>query len=204
MIANWRNDFGVGDFPFLIVQLASFMTIHPEPMESSWAGLREAQWLATTALPNVGTAIITDCGDEKDIHPHRKAPVGERLALLARRIAYKENIAAFSPAFKSMTVQNGKVLLTFDHVGKGLEAQTMDTAGRPVANGKVVGFAIAGPDHKFVWAEGRVTKPDTVEVWSPLIPAPAAVRFGWADYPVVNLYSKEGLPVVPFRTDMPK
>jgi sialate O-acetylesterase len=203
MISNWRNDFAVGEFPFLIVQLAPFMTIQAQPQESLWAGLREAQWLATTALPHVGTAIITDSGDPVDIHPHRKAPVGERLALLARRIAYGESIDALSPSYKSMKVMGGKTILTFEHVGKGLVAHTTDTAGKAVEAGKVVGFTVAGRDGRFVWADARITGPATVEVWSAQVPEPTAVRFAWADYPVVNLYSQSGLPAAPFRTDRP-
>jgi sialate O-acetylesterase len=204
MIQDWRGIWGIKDFPFLIVQLAPFMDIRPEPQESDWARLREAQTFATTVLSNVGTAVIVDSGDEKDIHPHRKQPVGERLALLARKIAYGQDIVDEGPVFKGMKMEGDKAVLTFDDVGSGLEAKTVDTAGKPVRDGKLVGFAIAGADGKYVWADAVVSGKDTVTVSSPQVPNPVAVRYGWADFPVVNLWNKEGLPASPFRTDAPK
>lgn len=204
MIENWRRDWGIRDFPFGIVQLAPFMAIKPEPSESNWAALREAQTLTITAIPNVFVAVITDVGDEKDIHPRRKQPVGERLALGARKVAYGENLVASGPTFKSLSVQDGKAVLQFDNVGAGLEARSTDSAGKPAPAGKVVGFAVAGADGKFVNAEATITGPNTLTVSAPQVAAPVAVRFGWADYPVVNLWNKDGLPAVPFRTDVPK
>jgi sialate O-acetylesterase len=198
MIRNWRRDWGQGDFTFLAVQLAPFdggkkrslEQIAAVPGESTWAELREAQMLATKVLPNVGVAVITDVGDKDDIHPAKKAPVGERLALEARVIAYAEKITGFGPVFKSAHFAGDKAVISFDHVGKGLEAQ----------GGKLQGFAIAGPDRKFVWADAQI-QGDSVVVSSPAVSNPVAVRYGWADYPVVNLWNKDGLPASPFRTD---
>jgi len=99
MIRNWRRDWGQGDFPFLEVQLAPFMKVQEQPQESSWAELREAQWLATKVLRNVGMAVITDVGDPADIHPKKKQPVGARLALAARAIAYGERIEHSGPIY---------------------------------------------------------------------------------------------------------
>ena len=198
MIRNWREKWGQGDFPFLAVQLApwdknrrrSIEEIAAQPVESDWAELREAQVLAARILPNVGIAVITDVGDKDDIHPRNKQPVGERLALAARVIAYGEPIDGLSPLYRSVEFKNGKAIVHFDYVKGPLK----------VKGDKLLGFAVAGPDRKFVWAEARVNG-KTVEVWSPKVPNPVAVRFGWADYPVVNLYSSAGLPVSPFRTD---
>jgi len=215
MIQNWRRDWGQGDFAFLAVQLAPFMQIKPEPGESSWAELREAQLLATKALPNVGMAVITDVGDEKDIHPKKKEPVGARLALAARAIAYGEDIVYSGPTYRSMKVKDDKAILRFDHVGSGLaagplpgksenakedkQAVTYDTrTGRIEVS--LTGFAIAGEDKKFVGAKADI-QDDKVVVSSPQVQKPVAVRYGWADYPVVNLWNKEGLPASPFRTD---
>ncbi|MDX1933799.1 MAG: sialate O-acetylesterase [Capsulimonadales bacterium] len=203
LIADWRREFEVGDFPFLIVQLAPFSTIRSEPAESQWAALREVQWRTGESVPRTGTAVITDLGDEKDIHPQRKGPVGERLAMLARKIAYGEPVAAISPSFKTMKVETGKVFVTFKMVGPGLEARATDTAGKTHPPGTVVGFSVAGRDGRFVRADARIVGQETVVVSSPEVPEPVAVRFGWADYPVVNLYSRNGLPVAPFRTDQP-
>lgn len=190
MIRCWRRDWGRGDFPFLAVQLAPFLKIQDQPQESSWAELREAQWLATTVLPKVGMAVITDVGDPADIHPKKKQPVGERLALAARAIAYGERIEYSGPIYHNKVVKEGKAVLNFDHVGKGLEAR----------DGELKGFAICGDDRKFVWAKAEIVG-DTVVVSSLEVAQPVAVRYGWADCPVINLWNKNGLPASPFRTD---
>jgi sialate O-acetylesterase len=198
MIQNWRNDFGQGDFPFLLVQLAPWdkskkreiAEITKTPGESDWAELREAQLLATKVLPNVGMAVITDAGDKDDIHPSRKAPVGGRLALAARGIAYGEKVVWSGPAYRSLKVEGHKAILSFDNVGGGLEAR----------EGALKGFAIAGADKKFVWADAAI-EGDKVVVTSRAVLHPVAVRYGWSDFPVVNLFNKAGLPASPFRTD---
>jgi len=190
MIRCWRRDWGQNDFPFLLVQLAPFKAIKDQPDESDWAELREAQLLATQALPHVGMAVITDVGDPKDIHPTKKQPVGERLALAARALAYGEKITFSGPIYRSQRIEGNRVILNFDHVGRGLEAR----------DGALKGFAVCGADRRFVWATAEIVG-DTVVVSSPQVPQPVAVRYGWADCPVVNLWNKDGLPASPFRTD---
>src|SRR6266542_3841984 len=123
MIRCWRSDWGQGDFPFLEVQLAPFLKVQEQPQESSWAELREAQLLATQVLRNVGVAVITDVGDPADIHPKKKQPVGERLALAARAIAYGERIEYSGPIYSGAGFKDGKAVLQFDHVGEGLEGR---------------------------------------------------------------------------------
>jgi sialate O-acetylesterase len=189
MIKNWRDDWKQGDFPFLFVQLAPFMKIEPQPTESAWAELREAQHFTLKALPKTGEAVITDLGDENDIHPKRKTQVGERLALAARSIAYKEKLEFSGPAYDSMKAQGDKIVLRFKHVGGGLKA-----------SGPLTGFTIAGDDKRFVNAEAEIVG-DTVVVHGSGLTKPVAVRYGWANYPVVNLTNAEGLPASPFRTD---
>jgi sialate O-acetylesterase len=190
MIKNWRTDWKQGDFPFLIVQLAPFMKIETKPQESAWAELREAQLLTAIKVPNCGLAVITDVGDEKDIHPKWKEPVGSRLAIAARALANGEKIVYSGPVYRGMKIDDDKIVLSFEHVGGGLVAK----------GGTLAGFSIAGEDRKFVPAEAEI-RDNTVVVWSGKIPHPVAVRFGWANYPVVNLSNKEGLPASPFRTD---
>ncbi len=190
MIRNWRRDWGQGDFPFLEVQLAPFMKIQDQPQESGWAELREAQLLATKVLPQVGMAVITDVGEPADIHPKKKQPVGARLAFAARAIAYGEKIEYSGPIYAGVGFKDGKAVLQFDHVGKGLEARA----------GDLKGFAVCGEDKKFVWAKAEILG-NTVVANSPEVPKPVAVRYGWADCPVVNLWNKDGLPASPFRTD---
>ena len=135
-------------------------------------------------------AVITDVGDPKDIHPHQKAPVGERLALAARALAYGQKIVYSGPVYDSMKVEGNKAILSFKHVGGGLV----------VKGDRLTGFTIAGPDHKFVNAEATIQE-DKVIVTSPRVEKPVAVHYGWADCPVVNLWNKDGLPATPFRTD---
>ena len=190
MIESWREVWNEGEFPFLFVQLAPFMKIEPEPMESAWAELREAQLLTMLNCPNTAMAVITDVGDENDIHPKQKQPVGERLGIAARALAYGEKIEYSGPIYDSMEIGDGKVILHFTHVDGGLECR----------GDKLTGFTICGEDRKFVNAEAEIVG-DTVVVSSPAVPKPVAVRFGWANYPVVNLWNKAGLPASPFRTD---
>ncbi len=191
LIRCWRRSWGQPDFPFLCVQLAPFKATQAEPGESDWAELREAQLLATQVLPHTGMAVITDVGEQKDIHPRKKAPVGARLALAARAIAYGEKVEYSGPTYKSMTVSGDKAVLKFTHVGRGLEAR----------DGELKGFAVCGEDHKWVWAKAEIQKNNTVAVSSSEVSKPVAVRYGWADFPVVNLWNKDGLPATPFRTD---
>jgi sialate O-acetylesterase len=198
MIRNWRQDWNEGDFPFLAVQLAPFdkgkkrelATIAGKPEESDWAELREAQALATKVLPKVGMAVITDVGDKDNIHPAKKELVGARLALAARGIAYGERIEYSGPIYRNMKIKGDTVVLSFDHVGNGLESQ----------NGELKGFAICGADKKFVWATADI-QGERVVVSSREVPQPVAVRYGWADFPVVNFWNKADLPASPFRTD---
>ncbi len=196
LIRNWREDWGEGDFTFLAVQLAPYAPRRPledilkKPEESDWAELREAQLLATKILPKAGIAVITDVGEKEDIHPRKKEPVGARLALAARGIAYREKIEYSGPIFRSMRVSDSKAVLSFDHTDSGLDAR----------EGELKGFAICGPDKKFVWAKASING-DKVIVSSPEVQNPVAVRYGWANYPVVNLWNKAGLPASPFRTD---
>jgi sialate O-acetylesterase len=192
MIQSWRDEWRQGDFPFYWVQLADFQAEAPKPRESAWAELREAQTMTLSRLPHTGQAVIVDIGEGRDIHPRNKQDVAQRLARWALALDYGIPIAHQSPTYKSMAKQGNKVVLTFDHAGRGLRA--FDTP-------KPLGFALAGSDRKFVWAEARIAGPDTVEVWSEEVSDPVAVRYAWADNPVCNLYSAEGLPATPFRTD---
>ena len=206
MIKDWRAKWGY-EIPFLFAQLANFRDHKPELAPSKWARLREAQ-LKTLALPKTGMAVIIDIGEARSIHPINKQDVGSRLALAARAIVYGEKTIVYSgPIYRSMKADGGKITLTFDHVGGGLiigPPEGAITAGpeeapKPGAE-KLVGFAIAGPDQKFVWASAKIVG-NTIVVSSDQVKAPVAVRYGWARNPTCNLYNKEGLPASPFRTN---
>jgi sialate O-acetylesterase len=190
MIDNWRHAWGQGDFPFLFVQLANYMARDPEPTDPNWAWLREAQ-LMTLKTPNTGMAVIIDIGEANDIHPRNKQDVGLRLALSAEHVAYDSKLVYSGPMYDSMKVEGNKIRLKFKHTGAGLIAKD-----GPV----LTGFALAGPDRKFVWASAKI-EGDTVVVWNDSISQPAAARYAWANNPECNLFNKENLPASPFRTD---
>jgi len=192
MISSWRKEWGQGDFPFYWVQLADFMSEKSEPSDSSWAELREAQTMTMSKLPHTGQAVIIDLGEGKDIHPRNKVAVGMRLARWALANEYKLPIPFRSPQYKSMEVAGNKAVLTFDFVGNGW---------RPFDVSELRGFTIAGADKKFVNAKATLLSDGRIEVSADSVEKPASVRYGWADNPVCNLYSKDDLPLTPFRTD---
>lgn len=192
MIKDWRSRFGVGEFPFYIVQLANFMQAQDQPGESAWAALREAQALTSQTLPNTGLATAIDIGEANDIHPRNKQEVGRRLALNALAKDYGQKIEYSGPIFKTKRIDGGKLILGFDHA-----------AGIAAKNGeKLRGFAIVGDDKKWAWADATIVGSDVV-LFSPTVPNPIHARYNWADNPNGNLTNAAGLPAVPFRTDMP-
>jgi sialate O-acetylesterase len=193
MIKNWRDAWGQGDFPFYWVQLADFKPEVAEPGESEWAELREAQTISMKKVQNSGQAVIIDLGEGNDIHPKNKQEVASRLARWALARDYKLKIDYHSPQQETMQVDAGKCMVSFGHVGGGL---------RTIDSNEVKGFALAGADRKWYWASAKIAGKDKVEVWSDQVPEPIAVRYGWADNPVCNLYSTAGLPVTPFRSDV--
>lgn len=208
LINDWRTHWAQGDFPFLVVQLPNFMAAKPAPSESNWAGVRESQAKALS-LPNTGIAVTIDIGEAGNIHPSDKADVGRRLALAAQSVAYGQKGGVYSgPTYKSFTVEGQKIRVAYSAIGSGLVIGTAPehfyvSQKKPVPASppsKLEGFAVAGADHKFVWADA-VIDGDTVVVTSSTVSAPVAVRYAWADNPVCNLYNKEGLPAAPFRTD---
>ena len=197
MINSWRDEWGLGDFPFYWVQLADFKDEKPEPAESEWAELREAQTMTLKKLNNTGEAVIIDLGEGKDIHPKNKIDVAKRLARLALAETYSmPEIACRSPLYQSMQ-HNGdnRLILTFAHV------EPKASGWRPFDVREPVGFTIADSSKTFVHAQARILADGRIEVWSETVSNPVAVRYAWADNPVCNMYSSAGLPLTPFRTD---
>lgn len=194
LIADWRAHWGQGDVPFLIAQLPNYMDVDYLPAESNWALMREAQLATALSVPRTGLGINIDLGEWNDIHPANKRAVGERLALRALAVAYGDRTRETSgPIFREQTIDDDRIVLHFDHVGRGLVASN----GEPLAH-----FAIAGEDKHFVWADARIEDSTTVVVRSPAVPQPRYVRYAWADNPdFANLANQEGLPASPFRTD---
>lgn len=190
LIKDWRQDWGY-DFPFVFVQLAGYQPDKSEPADYPWAHLREAQF-KTLSLPNTGMATAIDIGEEGNIHPKDKQDVGHRLALAAERVAYHDSVVYSGPMYKSMKIEGNKIRLSFDNIGSGLWIKDKYSYIR--------GFAIAGGDKKFIWAKAYQEGNDVV-VYSENLNNPVAVRYNWGNTPDGNLYNKENLPTVPFRTD---
>jgi sialate O-acetylesterase len=183
MISDWRRAWGEGDFPFLFVQIAPHKDMTPE--------IREAQLLTSQHTSNTAMAVTIDCGDANDIHPAHKQPVGARLALAARALAYGEKVEYSGPTFDSLQITGSRAALRFTRLGGGLV----------VTDGALIGFTIAGADKVFHPASA-VIEGDTVVVSAPDVPQPVAVRYGWANVPSGNLFNAAGLPASPFRTDV--
>jgi len=183
MIADWRQAWGEGNFPFLFVQIAPYSGMTPE--------IREAQLLTWQHTTNTAMAVTIDCGDAEDIHPAHKQPVGARLALAAQALAYGEPIEYSGPVFESMEIKNSTATVRFIHVGGGLVAK----------GGPLQGFTVAGEDKVFHPAQAEIHG-KTIRVHSAAVPRPVAIRYGWANVPEGNLYNRAGLPASPFRNDV--
>ncbi len=190
MVEDWRKAFELDVLPFGIVQLANFQARATQPGDSPWAELREAQTQVAMQLPKGGLAVAIDIGDEKDIHPRNKQDVGARLAAWALHDIYgRSGVVPSGPLFREAVVEGDRIRLRFDH------AQGLTFKGE-----RLTGFAIAGEDRKFVWAEATIDG-ESVVVNSPDVSRPVAVRYGWANNPDCNLYNAAELPASPFRTD---
>lgn len=200
-VAFWRTTWGLGEIPFLFVQVAPYRysakaaapskgrPVSPLELPLFW----EAQSAALKAVPRSGMAVIHDVITDLDnIHPENKRVPGERLALLAASLAYGDgSIVSAGPMFESVRAEGDCLRIRFTSVGSGLASRD----GAPLD-----WFEVAGEDRKFVQALATLEK-DSVVVRSPLVIKPVAVRFAWHETARPNLMNKEGLPAAPFRTD---
>lgn len=193
LINDWRIKWNQGNFPFYFVQLSSFNENNGNSENGSmWAELREAQ-TQTLQLPNTGMCVTIDIGNPTDIHPKNKQDVGKRLAAIALKNIYNQNIVCSGPTFNSMEIQKNKILVSFGNTGSGLTT--------PNKYGYLKGFEIAGEDKIFYFANAQIIN-NKVILFSENVPNPIAIHFGWADDASENnLSNKEGFPAVPFRTD---
>jgi sialate O-acetylesterase len=192
IVESWRKEWGQGDFPFYWVQLPNYQAEKPEPSASEWAELREAQTMSLAKLPNTGQAVTIDLGEDGNLHPRNKKDIGLRLARWALARDYGIAMPHRSPEFRALRIEGGKAMLSFDHANGRLRA---------LNGGALRGFAIAGADKKFVWADATINPDGTIAVSSDKVPDPVAVRYAWADNPVCNVYDNARLPLTPFRTD---
>ncbi len=190
MIKSWRKTWDQGDFPFLIVQLPNFKPRRDVPVEDNWAELREAQLMALQ-VTGTGLAITIDLGNPLDVHPSRKYEVGRRLALWALGTEYEKDIVYSGPLYESMEIKDGLASLKFIHTGDSLIAKDGPS---------LRGFAMAGEDGKFYWAEAKIVNQEVI-LTCDKVPSPVAVRYGWQGNPDCNLYNSANLPASPFRSD---
>ena len=191
MIRAWRAAWERPDLPFQFVQLANFHPRKPDPGDSAWAELRDAQLYTLRTVDHTGMAVAIDVGEAGDIHPKDKQAVGRRLALWALRAQYGKTVVPSGPLYRDHAIDGAEVTLRFDHVGSGLASR---------GDVPLEGFTIAGEDRVFHQATARI-EGDTVVVSSPEVPSPRAVRYAWADNPACSLVNAEDLPASPFRTD---
>jgi sialate O-acetylesterase len=183
MIEDWRHEWGVGDFPFLFVQISNFKSTPAE----DWATLRDQQ-LKTLALNNTGMAVTIDIGNPDNVHPTDKVDVGLRLARAARVLSYGEAIEDSGPIFRQATTEGSQIRAWFDHA-KGLTAK----------DGTVSGVEVAGADGKFFPADASIDGTSIVAS-STAVAEPVYVRYGWANSPECNLFNGDGLPASPFTS----
>jgi len=205
-IDDWRRTFRDPGLPFVIIQLSSYGSLQSVSMpvnDRSWfAVVREAQLKAVQGDPRACLVVTTDIGNPGDIHPTNKQDVGRRAANCALGTVYGRDVVPSGPIFESMTVEGNRVRLKFRYAESGLMAGLKEGLEpvKPAPDGELLGFAVAGEDGKFHWAEAEIDGAEVV-VWSEQVEAPAAVRYNWADSPIGNLYNGAGLPAAPFRTD---
>ena len=199
LIADWRQRWSEGNFPFLFVQIANFNQ-HPK---EDWPLLREAQLKTALSVPNTAMVVTIDIGLPENIHPVDKLDVGLRLALAAENLAYGQKVIYSGPIYDSMTVQGSAIRIKLSNTGSGLKIGAPPWVGPRSTvppRDHLSGFVIAGEDKKWTVADARIDG-DSVVVSSPKVAAPVAVRYGWDNAPVCNLYNRENLPASPFRTD---
>ena len=207
LIRGWRKEWNQGEFPFLYIQKPSgggcawdnadtttsqgekFTPLPPKPASTA-EGLYRETHIRIMNYPNTAMAISSDLGP--GIHPTNKSGYGTRAARVALGMVYGKKVEIYGPVYESHKVERDKVRVSFRHVGQGLAFKNGE---------KLQGFALAGEDGVFQWADAMIDG-DQVMVSSSKITKPAAVRYGWgARHPWANLFNKDGLPAIPFRTD---
>jgi sialate O-acetylesterase len=189
LVRGWRKVFENDNLAFIAVQMPNEGARQPQPGDSTWAALREAQE-ALLQLPRTGLSVTIDLGTG-DMHPLNKQDFGHRLALIAEATVYGKPVVYSGPLFSALKIDGNQATVTFTHTEGGLRSHD---------GGPVKGFALCSADKKWVWATGTIAG-ETVVVTSDQVTAPVAVRYGWADNPEVNLENGAGLPARPFRTD---
>ena len=179
LIADWRARWGLGDLPFLYVQISSF----DSPGEN-WGEIRDAQ-RTSLSVTKTAMAVTLDIGNAKNVHPADKQPVGHRLALGARAVSYGEALEWSGPLERSAQRESGGVRVWFDH-SDGLKA-----------NGMLRGFEVAGSDGIFKPATARIEH-DSVVVVSKDASEVTGIRYGFQNVTEANLSNGSNLPASTF------
>jgi sialate O-acetylesterase len=190
LFEDWRRAFEEPKLPFFIAQLANFQRTSDTPTDDAWAELRESQAWAVAHDRHAGLACLIDIGDHNDIHPKNKQDVGHRLAIAALKVVYGVDLPYSGPVFKKLEIDGSSIRVTFGNTDGGLKFKSALRTG----------FAIAGADKVFYWADARI-EGDSVVLKAAKVLHPVAVRYGWDADPVAPLYNGANLPAVPFRTD---
>ncbi len=188
LFASWRSRFDTPKLPFIVVQLPDFA---PGWGGLSWAWMREAQAAAVRTSKHASLAVGIDTCDGSDLHPRQKREIGRRVALLALHDVYGRPVIARGPEFRQAQPDGDSLRVTFDTAGDGLAS---------LGGGPVRGFAVAGADGRYRFAEAAING-DSVVLRCKEVPAPLTVRYAWAGAPGANLVNRSGLPAAPFRTD---
>lgn len=185
-----REIFHVPDAPFYFVQIAPYPYGKPEDFTSGY--FCEAQQKSLQTIPHSGMATTADVGEYGTIHPCRKQEVGQRLALLALKHDYGQDVLeADAPVYKSVEFKDGKAYVSFDAGKLGLSPMGTN----------IIGFEVAGADKVFHKAEAYVENGSTIRTWSAQVPEPVAVRYCFRNWAVGGLFNNFGVPAGPFRTD---
>ncbi|NWJ52918.1 MAG: hypothetical protein HXX14_18855 [Bacteroidetes bacterium] len=194
LITDWRNQWGQGNFPFIYVQLANIgKAVETIPAKGGAEAIKREAQLQNLSVPNTEMVVAIDNADptnQANIHQKNKQEIGRRLALAARNIVYGEKTTFSGPIYDKMKIEGNSIRLLFKHTDGGLTAK----------DNQLKGFAIAGKDMKFVWANASI-EGKTIRVTSSEIENPVAVRYGWGSNPPTSLYNMANLPASPFRTD---
>ena len=189
MVQLWRKQFEQPDLPFFYVQLPNFAAeLWEFSQEYSWSIFREVQ-KESLQIPNTGMAVTIDVGEGNDLHPQDKKTVGQRLALLAKRQVFGEDIVAQGPIYSGFERRGEELLVSFETFGSALV----------VGGEELEGFEICGSDGQYYPAEGKVVG-NSVLLRSERVKEPCGLRYAWANDPKCNLYNQAGLPAAPFST----
>jgi sialate O-acetylesterase len=202
LISSWRAAWGQGDFPFIFAQISGWGKANYTPTEAEQAKVRQGQLNVWRSVVNTGMAVTFD-GGIRNIHAPNKESVGNRLALMARKMAYNQDISYTGPVIKAGFVEDNKMKITFDYYSDSLRSKEMlmdkYAAKYALSADTLYGFTVAGFDKVFHHAHANIIGKNMIEVHSPNVSNPIYVRYGWNKFPLANLFNSHDLPASPFE-----